>query len=102
MVPTNSLDVTILTNDLGIGWWLYRNANDRFIQGLIPTFETHVNVPLDNSDPSLPISFQTQFNITAGVYAVLPRAIMGFAVGVPLVGPRPYDYEISANCTLRF
>jgi hypothetical protein len=102
-VPTESIDVTILSADVGVGYWLYRNMSDRFVQGVIPTLEGHTNIPLDHRGmQSVPIGFSDQFNITAGVYVVLPRSLFGFAVGVPLVGPKPYDYEIAAVYSLRF
>src|SRR5262249_21723139 len=48
-VPTDSRDVTILYNDIGVGYFLYRSPNPRaLISGVAPTFETHVNVPLNH------------------------------------------------------
>lgn len=102
-VPTSSIDVTILTNDLGVGYWLYRNARDRFVQGVIPTFEAHANIPLNHRGmQSVPIGFSDQLNVTGGIYVVLPRSLFGFAAGVPIVGPNPYQYELNAHYALRF
>jgi hypothetical protein len=103
LFPTNSQDAIIWTGDLGTGFWLYRNFNDRFVQGLIPTVELHTDIPLNHRGPtSMPLSFNDQVNMTYGVYVALPRSVVGFAVGVPFVGPRPYDIEYAANYQLRF
>lgn len=103
VVPTTSLDVVLLTGDSGIGWYLYKNAQDRFIQSIIPTFEVHTNTALNYRGPQAqPISFRDQINLTSGCYFVLPRSTLGVAVGVPVMGPRPYSLEALASYNLRF
>ena len=48
-VPTDLRDVTILYNDVGIGYHLYRARDEgRWITAVTPTFEVHVNTPLDH------------------------------------------------------
>ena len=41
-VPTDSVVVTALFNDIGVGYYLYRGDGERFITALIPTVEAHV------------------------------------------------------------
>ena len=103
IVPFDSRVPTVLCNDIGLGLWLYRNARDRFVQGIVPTVEFHVNTPLTNCGSQFqPIGMANEFNITSGIYAILPHSTFGFAMGVPVVGPRPYDFEVIASYTLRF
>ena len=102
-VPTDGIDVTIYSADLGVGYWIYRSDSDSFIRGIVPTFEAHANIPLNHRGmQSVPIGFSDQLNLTSGVYVIMPRAIMGCAVGVPVVGPKPYDFEINAYVGLHF
>jgi hypothetical protein len=47
-IPTDSSDVTILYNDVSIGYYLYRNREwGRLLTAVVPTFEVHVNTPLN-------------------------------------------------------
>src|SRR5207245_7209043 len=51
-VPTDSRDVTMLYNDIGIGYYLYRNrCEDAIVRGIVPTFEVHVHTPLNHRGP---------------------------------------------------
>ncbi|HLZ08972.1 MAG TPA: hypothetical protein VKT80_10320, partial [Chloroflexota bacterium] len=102
-IPTDSRDVVFMFNDIGFGYWLYRNPNDRFVQGVVPTIELHLDTPLtDRGAQTIPIGVSDQLNLTLGGYAVLPRSLLGWAVAVPLLGPRSYGVEMLANYTLRF
>jgi hypothetical protein len=102
IIPTDSRDVTILTGDVGLGYWLYRNPADRFVQALVPVIGLHTNTPLNKGPNAVPIGFSQQTNLTGGAYVVLPRSTAGFAVCVPLVGPKPYEIEYAVNYLFRF
>ena len=102
IVPTNNLDPTIFFNSLGLGWWAWRNPADRFITGVVPVAEIHVNTPLNHRSPNDVIFFQDQVNLTVGSYFLFPRMTVGGAVCTPLVGPKPYDIEAIANVSFRF
>jgi hypothetical protein len=69
----------------------------------VPTFETHVNVPLNHrSSDSLP-RFRDSVDLVAGVNFVFrDRLSIGMAVGVPVTGPRLFDAEAIANINYRF
>jgi len=102
-VPTDSRDVTILCNDLAFGYTIYRNPTDKFIQGIVPTVELHVNTPLNHRGArSIPLGFSDEVNMTCGCYMFLPRATLGGAVGFPMVGPRPFGVEAIGSFTFRF
>lgn len=98
-VPTDFNDVTFMSNDVGVGYWLYRNP-DGVIQGIVPTVEIHVNTPFTHRDPAGNVFMIDQTTLTAGGYFVLARATFGGAVGVPFTGP--HQIEAVASCTLRF
>ena len=51
-VSTNSRDATLFYKDMAIGYFLYRNGQPRgFIQSAAPTFETHINTPINHNHP---------------------------------------------------
>src|SRR5262249_52290967 len=104
-VPTDARDVTLLFNDIVVGYWLYRNNSpETWLSGVIPDLELHVNTPLNHRDiaSSGPLGFPDTVDITAGSYFVFRRAVLGLAVGVPLTGPKPFDVEGIANLNIRF
>jgi hypothetical protein len=102
VVPTDSRDPTILFNTLAAGYWLYRNDEDRILNGVVPVVEMHLNTPLNHRSPDDLVFFQDQLNLTVGSYFVFPRMTLGGAVGMPLVGPRPYSVEAIATLNFRF
>jgi hypothetical protein len=102
-VPTDSKDVTLLFNDVGVGYWLWRNDDDSFVRGVVPTMELHVNTPLNHRGKDAgTIGFSDVVDITWGVQFVLPRSTLGGAVGTPITGPRPYGVEAVARYELKF
>jgi hypothetical protein len=109
-VPTQSSDVTFLFNDLGVGYWLYRDAESRgLLKGLVPTLELHVNTPLSHRDgfqpaPGLgPTIGEDLLDLTAGIHGVFHRnSTLTLGACVPVTGPRPNDFEIIAQLNLRF
>jgi hypothetical protein len=104
-VPTDARDVTLLFNDIVVGYWAYRNnCSESFLQGVVPDLECHVNTPLNHRglDSSGPLGFPDTVDITAGSFFIFRRAVLGLAVGVPLTGPKPFDVEGVANFNIRF
>jgi hypothetical protein len=102
-LPSDTRDVTLLFNDFGFGYWLYKNTNSSFIQGFVPTVEFHLNSPFDHGGKaSLPIGYSELADVTLGTNVVLPRATLGIAVGLPMTGPTPFSVEGVVNFTLRF
>jgi hypothetical protein len=106
-VPTSIRDVTMVYNDIGIGYYVYRNPNrDALLAALVPTFEVHVNDPLTHGD------FDNQFdptgtanvvNLTYGINAMIGRdSVFTFGWVTPVTGPRPFEYEIVALINWRF
>ena len=73
-LPLVAVQSLILFQDLGVGLWAYRNdSQTSFLTGIAPTFEMHLNVPLQGNDRVAPVfqragyfPFHTQFNLTFG------------------------------------
>jgi hypothetical protein len=102
-VPTDSKDVTVLFNDVGVGFWLWRNDDDPMIRGIVPTMELHVNTPLNHRGKgSGTLGFSDVVDLTWGVQVVLPRSTLGGAIGIPVTGPRPYGIEAVARYEMKF
>jgi hypothetical protein len=97
-VPTDPNDVTMLYNDIGIGYFVYRSPDPhRFLSAIAPTFETHVNVPLNHvgafrsNDPA---GTPNVVDLTFGVNFLVRRSSMLTVAFIdPVTGPRPFDFE---------
>lgn len=102
-VPTENEEPTFISNGFGLGYWLIREPRADFIQGFVPTVEVHVNTPLNNFSANRfgQTLMRNSVNLTSGAYIVLPRSIIGGAVGVPLAWG-PHRIEALASWTLRF
>ena len=105
--PTDPNDVTLLFNDIGMGYYLYRNPNmDTFITAFAPTFEVHANVPLNHHDINNvndPVGTATvvdphlRRNVQFG-----QRTVLLLGAVTPVTGPRPTPSKpVSAQLLLR-
>jgi hypothetical protein len=106
-VPVNFRDVTILYNDVGLGYYLRRdNDPGRLITAIVPTVEAHLSTPLNHRgeyDFFDPAGTPDVLNITSGVHFEFSRrALLSFGVVAPLTGPRPFDVETILLLNLRF
>ncbi len=95
---------SFITNDVGVGWWVYKNSSSDLIQGIIPTVEIHINTPV--SQRGMPtqigeVRMRDSVNLTSGCYVRTPRSLFGGAVSVPLAFG-PHTIEAVASYTLRF
>ena len=104
-VPTSVRDVTMVYNDVGIGYYLYRNPNmDSFITAFAPTFEVHANVPLSHqriNNVNDPVGVSTVVDLTYGANVQFgQRTVLLLGAVTPVTGPRPYAVE--ALCLLNF
>jgi hypothetical protein len=107
-VPTDPNDVTILYNDLGIGYYLFRASADshRCVTAVVPTFEVHVNDPLNHRgvfNVNDVAGLQDVVDLTTGVHFELgKRAQLALGVVTPVTGPKPFDFEVLAQFSFRF
>jgi hypothetical protein len=103
-VPTDARDPTLFFKSVAVGYWLYRtNEPGRLLTAVVPDAELHLNTPLNHRGlDSMPIGFPDALDFTGGFYFFFRRAVLGIAVGAPLTGPKPYDYEVNSNLNFRF
>jgi hypothetical protein len=106
-VPTDPNDVTMLFNDIGFGYYLYRNPNmDSFITAFAPTFEVHANVPLNHHDignVNDPVGTATTVDLTYGANVQFgQRTVLLLGAVTPVTGPRPYAVEALALLNFYF
>jgi hypothetical protein len=106
-VATDSRDVTLWFNDVGLGYYLYRNnSSERWLTAVVPTFEVHVNDPLNHRgafnfiDPAGTADWVT---LTGGcTFELGGRSTLAIGGNVPVTGPKPYEFEILAQLNVRF
>jgi hypothetical protein len=106
-VPTDSRDVTLLFNDIAIGYIFYRSRDPQsWLQAVAPTYEVHVNTPLNhrgafNFDD--PVATPDWVSMTFGTtFALFRSSTLAIGGNVPVTGPKPYDFEILAQLNYRF
>ena len=95
-VPTVSSMPTMMYLDAGIGYFLYRTQEQRFLTAIIPTYELHMNIPLNhygysNTDffgvpPVLDMTFGVNFGLFNSSYLTA-----GYVT--PVTGPQPFSGE---------
>lgn len=102
MIPTDSTDVIIAFNDIGVGYSLYQTAG-KLITTIIPTAEFHVNTPINKTAASDFLNYKNSLDFTGGVNFVFNhRSSLGLAIGTPMIGPNPFNVEGLANFNWRF
>jgi hypothetical protein len=71
------------------------------IRAIVPTFEVHVNTPLNHRGPDpMRAELSDTGTLTCGCNFLFPGAILGGAVGIPIAGES--RIEAIATYTLRF
>lgn len=93
VIPTDNRDPTLWNNSIGVGYYVYRNGENRLLNAIVPTGEVHVRTPLNRRDPLGSVYLQDAVNLTGGVHFRFNRAVLSTAVCVPVVGPRPWNIE---------
>jgi len=106
-VPTSVRDVTMVYNDIGIGYYVYKNPDPgAVLAALVPTFEVHVNNPLTHGDYTNQLDLTGTadvVNLTYGINALLgPNSVLTFGVVTPVTGPHPFTYEMLVLLNFRF
>jgi len=103
-IPTASIDVTLLSNDIGLGYWLVR-CGDGLFTNVVPTVECHVTTPLNNRGGGALITFPDLVVITGGVHLGMGRSTLltiGAATPVAGQGNDLYDVEGFVQLNFRF
>lgn len=92
IIPTDDRDPTLWNNSIGVGYYLYRDAGS-WLTAVVPTGEVHIRTPLSHRNPLGSVYLQDQVNLTGGLHFRFNRAVLSTAVCVPVVGPRPWNFE---------
>ena len=98
--PTNNADVSLMYNDIGIGYFVYRtNDRTRAITAIAPTFEVHVNSPLNHRNPYNiydPAASAYDCNLTYGLNVLFGgKSMLTAALVTPVSTPKPFDAEFA-------
>ncbi len=105
-VPTTARDVTLLFNDLAIGYYVYRAEDPTsLVSAIVPLAEAHVTTPLNHrgTNPNDLASISDIVNMTVGTNLVLRnRAILTAAYVTPVTGPKPFNAELVLLFNLKF
>jgi hypothetical protein len=103
VVPTDSRDVTLLFNDVGFNYWLYRGEPNRALSSIVPMVEVHVTNPLNQRGADSPIYVPDLVVITGGVHLGFGRnTTLSFGVATPVSAPRVYNVEAFMQFNMRF
>ena len=94
-------------NDIGVGYFAFRADDpDNFITSVAPTFEVHVNSPLNHRDwfnANDPSGTADVVDLTYGVnVGFFRQAVLTFGWVTPVTGPRPFSYEAVLLFNWRF
>jgi hypothetical protein len=105
--PVNENQVTEMFNDIGMGYFVYRSEDpDRFWTGLAPTFEVHINTPLNHrgfDNPNDPAGTPDSVNLTYGLnFEIHRNSLLTLGFVTPVTGPRPFAYEALVLFNYRF
>jgi hypothetical protein len=103
VVPTDSRDVTLLFNDVALGYLLYHGGKEQFLRSVTSTVEAHITTPLNHRGSTDPIVVPDLVVLTAGVHFGLGgRSTLTLGAATPVTGPRVYDIEAMAQFNWRF
>lgn len=107
-VPMTTTDVTMLYNDVGIGYFLLKTEpqSTQFITGIVPTLECHINDPLNHRRPfdvNDLVGVADSVILTTGVtFEMNHRSFLAVGLAVPVTGPKPFSTEAIAQFNYRF
>jgi hypothetical protein len=104
-IPTQSNDVTLMFNDIGVGYYLFRDrSSDRTLTAVIPTVELHVNTPLNHrGSMNGPLGTPDWVDFTGGAtFEFFRRSTLAIGASAPVTGAKPYDVEAIVQLNVRF
>jgi hypothetical protein len=102
LIPQSSQDATMWFNDLGIGWRLFGNNPNWYVNSLVPTVEVHSTTPLNNYQASNILYVPNMLSLTAGFHVGFGRSELSLAAIWPVMGPVPYDVGGIAQLNIRW
>jgi hypothetical protein len=103
VVGTGSQFPTLLFNDIGLDYWLYTGAPDRFLSSIVPTVEAHLNTPLNHRGENDPLIAPDLLVFTGGVHlGLFQNATLTLGAATPVTGPHLFAVEAFAQFNWRF
>ena len=103
VVPTDSRDVTMFFNDVGLNFWLYRTDVERPLRYIVPMIEAHVTTPLNHRDMNGPVFVPDLVVLTGGVhFGLFNNGTLSVGAATPITGPRIYNIEAFLQLNWRF
>jgi hypothetical protein len=105
VVPNDSRDVTFLTNDYGVGYYLHQARDcSRWLSSVTPTFEVPVNTPLNHrGSDAAPLGLADSADLTGGATIGFgQRASLALGAVTPITGVRPFQIEAQVYFNFRF
>jgi hypothetical protein len=98
-IPSDGNNLTLWFNDIGIGYYLYNCPySGAFLTRVAPTFEVHVNTPLNHQglgDLTNVIGAPNIVNLTGGLNLDFCRsARLAIGGATPVTGPKPCNGEL--------
>ena len=105
--PVNTSDVALMYNDIGCGYYLLKsNDPSKFVTAVAPTFEVHVNSPLNHRQWYNPFDLAGAadvVNLTYGVNVEFRRrAILSTALITPVTSPQPFSAELAVMLNIYY
>ena len=105
--PTSPRDVTMIYNDMSLGYFVYRNTDPgAWLKSVAPTLEIHVNTPTNHRDVfnMRDIAGTTEVvDTTQGInFFFSGNTVLSLGVAEPLTGPRPFSFETLALLNVFF
>jgi hypothetical protein len=105
-VPTDSALPTMMFVDAALGYYIYRdNVPGSCLTAVVPTFETHLNIPLNHSSLNFfdtygtPTVVDLTFGLNTEFYK---RGILTFGYALPVTSPVPFSGEFILQFNWRF
>ncbi len=105
-VPTDQKLATMYYYDIALGYYVYRSQDPRaLISAIVPTFETHLNIPLNfagfniNYIGSTPDVVDLTYALNVGFGG---RAVLSTAYIHSVTGPTPFSGEFAMMLNIPF
>jgi hypothetical protein len=99
---TDSRWATSMTNDIGVGYNLYRGESNEGLNAIIPTVEAHVFIPFNHRAPSDPFHTPDFVALTTGVHIGWGNAMLTLGAVTPVAGPVQFPIEATVQLNIRF
>jgi len=105
-VPTDQNLATLYYCDIGLGYYVYRSRDPRALFSfLVPTFETHLNIPLNwvGFQPRNIGGTPNVVNLTFGLNAGIGRgAVLSAAYVHSVTAPEPFSGELALMLNIAY